>query len=72
MNYLKALINVDLVEALRSIVKLKVDNYQSDIVYDILDLVNSKVNDYFCDLLTKLIIINLKKVNDNATFERNN
>ncbi len=45
---MKALINVDLVEALRSIVKLKVDNYQSDIVYDILDLVNSKVNDYFC------------------------
>lgn len=45
---MKSLINVDLVEALRSIVKLKVDNYQSDIVYDILDLVNSKVNDYFC------------------------
>ena len=48
MNYLKALINVDLLEALRSIVKLKVDHYQSDIAYDILDLANSKENDYFC------------------------
>ncbi|NLK23157.1 MAG: hypothetical protein GX309_04020 [Clostridiales bacterium] len=45
---MKALINVDIVEALRNIVNLKVDNYQSDIVYDILDLSNSKVNDYFC------------------------
>lgn len=48
MNYLKALINVDLLEALRSIVKLKVDHYQSDITYDILDLASSKENDYFC------------------------
>ncbi len=48
VNYLKALINVDLLEALRSIVKLKVDHYQSDIAYDILDLANSKENDYFC------------------------
>lgn len=45
---MKALINVDLLEALRSIVKLKVDHYQSDITYDILDLANSKENDYFC------------------------
>lgn len=48
MNHLKALINVDLLEALRSIVKLKVDHYQSDIAYDILALNNSKENDYFC------------------------
>lgn len=48
VNYLKALINVDLLEALRSIVKLKVDHYQSDITYDILDLASSKENDYFC------------------------
>lgn len=45
---MKALINVDLVEALRNLVKLKVDHYQSDFVYDILDLSNSKVDDYFC------------------------
>ncbi|MBU5428395.1 hypothetical protein KQI41_18560 [Tissierella pigra] len=45
---MKALINVDLLEALRSIVKLKVDHYQSDITYDILDLASSKENDYFC------------------------
>ena len=45
---MKALINVDLVEALRSIVKLKVDHYQDDIVYDLLSLANAKANDYFC------------------------
>lgn len=45
---MKALINVDLLEALRSIVKLKVNHYQSDIAYDILDLADSKENDYFC------------------------
>lgn len=45
---MKALINVDIVEALRNLVKLKVDHYQSDFVYDILDLSNSKADDYFC------------------------
>lgn len=45
---MKALIGVDLAETLRSIVKLKVNNYQTDIVYDVLDLSKSKVNDYFC------------------------
>lgn len=45
---MNALMGVDLAETLRNIVKLKVNNYQEDIVYDILNLYNSKDNDYFC------------------------
>lgn len=40
--------NVDLVEALRNIVKLKVDSYQFDVIKDIVDLNKPYINDYFC------------------------
>ena len=40
--------NVDVIEALRNIVKLNTENYQSDFNYDVLRLKTDTGKDYFC------------------------